>query len=95
MSIRASKAHCMRTEGRDEFLTVDEGYYLASTAGHRYFGSDGGFTKGAPLHAMVVDDSGFCDPVRELSLRERFERSIYLMDRSAIRAVWSEGRQVV
>ena len=95
MSIRASKVRAMQTDGRDEFLTVDEAYYLGSTAGHRYFGADGGFAVGSPLHALVVDDGMFPEPVRELTLRERFERSIYLMDRHAIRAVWSDGCAVV
>ena len=95
MSIRASKILHMQTDGEAEFLTVDEAYYLGSTAGHRYFGADGGFAVGQPLHAIVVDDSVLTEPVRELTLRERFERSIYLMDKSAIRAVWSGGRKVV
>ena len=95
MSIRASKVRAMQTDGRDAFLTVDEAYYLGSTAGHRWFGADGGFAVGKPLHAIVVDDGAFPESVRELTLRERFERSIYLMDRRAIRAVWSEGRRVV
>lgn len=95
MSIRASKVHAMKTDGKDPFLTVDEGYYLGSTSGHRYFGADGGFAKGAPLHAIVVNDGAFAEPVRELTLRERFERAIYLMDKSAISAVWSEGKKVV
>ncbi len=94
-SIRASKLRCMKTDGAEDFLTVDEAYYLGSTAGHRWFGADGGFARGARLHAVVVDESGFPEPVRELTLRERFERAIYLMDKSAIRAVWSEGRRVV
>ncbi len=93
-SIRVSKLRCMKTDGRDGFLTVDEAFYLGTTAGHRWFGADGGFAKGKPLHAIVVDESGFPEPVRELTLRERFERCIYLMDKSAIRAVWSEGRRV-
>ena len=94
MSIRASKIRHMQTDGEAEFLTVDEAYYLGSTAGHRYFGADGGFAVGEPLHAIVVDDGVFAEPVRELTLRERFERAIYLMDKSAIRAVWSDGRRV-
>ncbi len=94
-SIRASKMRCMQTDGRDDFLTVAEGYYLGSTAGHRWFGADGGFAKGSRLHAIVVDDALFPEPVRELTLRERFERSVYLMDKASIRAVWSEGRKVV
>lgn len=95
MSIRASKILHMQSGGEESFLTVDEAYYLGSTAGHRYFGADGGFAVGRPLHAIVVDDGAFAEPVRELTLRERFERSIYLMDKNAIRAVWSEGRRVV
>jgi guanine deaminase len=95
MSIRDSKILSVQTQGELEFLTVDEAYYLGSTAGHRYFGADGGFAVGKPLHAMVVDDSLWTQPVRELTLRERFERSLYLMDQNAIRAVWSEGRRVV
>ena len=95
MSIRASKILYMQTDGEDAFLTVDEGYYLGSTAGHRYFGADGGFARGEKLHAIVVDDGVLAEPVRELTLRERFERSIYLMDKSAIQAVWSDGRKVV
>lgn len=90
-SIRASKLRAMQTDGADDFLTVDEAFYLGSTSGHRYFGADGGFAVGQKLHAMVLDDSGFAAPVRPLSLRERFERCVYLMDRSTIRAVWSEG----
>ena len=95
MSIRASKVLHMQTDGEAAFLTVDEAYYLGSTAGHRYFGADGGFAVGRPLHALVVDDGVLAEPVRPLTLRERFERCIYLMGKDAIRAVWSDGRQVV
>ena len=95
MSIRASKLLHMYTGGVEQFLTVEEAYYLGSTAGHRYFGADGGFAKGNPLHAIVVDDSLFPEPVRPLTLRERFERSIYMMDKASIRSVWSEGEKVV
>lgn len=94
-SIRASKILHMQTDGAAAFLTVDEAYYLGSTAGHRYFGADGGFAVGQPLHTIAVDDGVFAEPVRELNLSERFERSIYLMEKDAIRAVWSDGRCVV
>lgn len=92
-SIRASKAKQMETEAA--FLTVPEAYYLGSTAGHRYFGGGAGFAVGDKLHAIVVDDSTFPEPAHELSLSERFERAIYLMDKRHIRAVYSDGRKVV
>ena len=88
-SIRASKVRQMETGAA--FLTVPEAYYLGSTAGHLYFGGGAGFQAGYPLHAVVVDDSAMPEPARELSLAERFERAIYLMDRRHIRAVYSEG----
>ena len=94
MSIRASKIKRMETDWSEDFLTVPEGYYLGTTAGHRYFGGGEGFAVGQPLHAIVVDDGDFPEPVRPLTVRERFERAIYMLHRHNITAVWSHGRQV-
>ena len=92
MSIRASKIR--RMDAGSDFLTVPEAYYLGSTAGHLYFGGGAGFERGHKLHAIVVDDSSLPEPARELSLAERFERAIYLMEKEHIRAVYSEGRKI-
>ena len=92
-SIRASKVKCMETGM--PFLTVPEGYYLGTTAGHRYFGAGEGFAAGDALHAVVVDESRFPEPARPLSLSERLERALYLMDDRDLRAVYSEGRKVL
>ena len=92
-SIRASKIKSMETGAA--FLTVPEGYYLGTTAGHRYFGAGAGFAAGNRLHAIVVDESRFPEPVRALSLSERLERALYLMDSRDIRAVYSDGRKVL
>ena len=93
MSIRASKIKQIETGA--PFLTVPEAYYLGSTAGHTYFGGGAGFQPGHKLHALVIDDSSLPEPTRELTLEERFERAIYLMDKRHIRAVYSEGVQRV
>lgn len=95
MSIRASKIKRIETDWSEDFLTVPEAYYLGSTSGHRYFGAQGGFAAGDKLHAIVVDDSDFIEPTRPLSVRERFERAIYMMHRHNIVSVWSEGHRVV
>ena len=89
MSIRASKIKQIETGA--PFLTVPEAYYLGSTAGHTYFGGGAGFQSGHKLHAIVIDDSSLPEPTRELTLDERFERAIYLMDKRHIQAVYSEG----
>ena len=60
------------------FLTVPEGYYLGTTAGHRYFGAGAGFAAGDRLHAIVVDESRFS----ELMMRQE-ELKTYPMG-----AVW-------
>jgi len=92
-AIRASKVKAMEAGGA--FLTVPEAYYLGTAAGHRYFGGGAGFQAGDRLHAVVVDDSTMPPPVRELTLPERLERALYLMDKRHIRAVYSEGRRVL
>ncbi len=88
-SIRASKLRQMETG--EPFLTMPEAYYLGSSAGHIYFGGGAGFQTGCKLHAVVVNDARLPEPARELNLAERFERAVYLMDRTDIRAVYSEG----
>ena len=95
MSIRASKFRHMQTDGRDEFLTVEEGYYLGSSAGHESFGGHGGFFPGDKLHAIVLDDADFTEAAHPLTVRERFERAIYMMHRHNIVSVWSAGKNVV
>lgn len=94
-TIRSSKVRQIMDNWETPFLTVSEGYYLGTTAGHRYFGAGDGFAKGDALHAIVVDDSDFPVPTRPLTVNERFERAIYLMERRNLKAVWSEGRCVV
>lgn len=97
MSIRASKFRHMQSDGKDEFLTVEEGYYLGSSAGHEYFGGHGGFVPGDYIHAigrrrLRLYRGQAASPLR---WRERFERAIYMMHRHNIVSVWSEGKNVV
>ncbi len=92
-AIRTSKTKRMESGYTEDFLTVAEGYYLGTTAGHRYFGAGAGFCPGDALHAVVIDDSDF-SALRSVSIRERFERSLYLAKKEHIRAVYSEGRLI-
>lgn len=92
-AIRVSKICAMQDGG--DFLTVPEAFYLATAAGAEYCGAGAGFRVGDPLHAVMVDDSAFPEPVRPLTLSERFERAVYLTEPTHIREVWSEGRCVL
>ena len=93
-AIRSSKMKRIQTDWTDEFLTVAEAFYLGTTAGAKFFGAKGGFAKGDKLHAVVVDDSVFPRTAKKLSVKERFERALYLMTKRDIVAVYSDGRKV-
>lgn len=92
--IRASKARAIVTGGADAFLTVGEAYYLATSAGARYFGDAPGFAAGNRLHAVVLDDSALPESVRPLSVKERFERAVYLACERDIETVYADGRRI-
>ena len=94
-TIRTSKTRRMLDNWQSDFLTVEEGYYLGTTAGHRYFGAGAGFAPGDKLHAIVINDWDFPETAKPLSVRQRFERAIYMTHRHNIVSVWSEGREVV
>ena len=92
-SIRASKARSILDNWQTDFLTVAEGWYLATSAGAEFFGERPGFAPGNPLHAIVLRDDAL-PAVRKLTARERFERCVYRRQEGALRAVWSAGRKI-
>lgn len=91
-TIKVSKINYMVT--KSPYINIKEGYYLATTSPQLYFDGGVGFEKSKKLHAIVVDDSSFADAAEELTLLNRFERAIYLMEKENIKAVYSEGRKV-
>ena len=92
-AIRASKVRQMTDPARPAFLTVPEGWYLATSGGASYFGQRPGFAPGNALHALALADDQLPQP-HPLTPQERLERAVYLRQKGAIRAVWSEGRKV-
>lgn len=93
-AIRMSNARHIVSDWQDDFLTVEEAFYLGTTSGARYFGAGDGFAAGDALHAIVVDDEGLSS-AKDLSVLERLKRALNLMDDRNIIAVYSEGRKVV
>ena len=93
-AIKSSKARHMMLEGKPDFLTVEEAFYLASSAPAAFFGEKPGFAAGNPLNAIVLTDSSL-PSVRRLSVKERFERSIYRREPHAVKAVYSNGKKVL
>ena len=89
-TIRASKGRDILDDWKTGFLTVEEAFYLATSAANSFFNEKPGFAKGNELHCLVLDDSELVS-VRPLSIKERFERSMYLRQDNAIKAVYSDG----
>ena len=90
---RAAKARRVLDNWETDFLTVPEGWYLATSAGAAYFAEQPGFAPGNHLHALVLADDDLPQP-HPMTPQERLERAVYLRQGGAIRAVWSEGRKV-
>lgn len=93
MTIRASKMKRIQTEWKTDFLTVAEGYYLGTSAGAECFGAKPGFAVGEPLHAIVIYDKDLPN-TQNLTLRERFDRAVYMADARDVIAVYSNGVRV-
>ena len=93
MSIRVSKIKRIESGWTIPFLSVAEGYYLGTTAGAKHFGAKPGFQKGDKLHAVVIDDREYPDTAR-LTLRERFDRAVYIAEPKDIVAVYGEGKRL-
>ena len=92
-AIRASKARRIMDNWQTDFLTVEEAFYLGTSAAAPFFGEKPGFAPGNSLHAIVVEDETL-PMVRPLSVNERFERCVYRREHGAILAVYSEGRKI-
>lgn len=91
-AIRASKARRILDNWQTDFLTVAEGWYLATSAGAEFFGEKPGFAAGNSLHAIVITDDALPDP--GLTVQERFERCVYRRQKDAIRTVYSNGKKI-
>lgn len=93
-TIRASKARGIMDDYKTPFLTVEEAFYLGTSAANKFFNEKPGFAIGNELHAVVVKDNEL-PTVRELTIKERFERAMYLRQKDGIEAVYSVGRKVL
>ena len=93
-AIRASKARNVMDSYNTGFLTIEEAFYLSTSAPNKFFNELPGFAKGNKLHALVLDDSKLFG-TKNLSIKERFERSFFLREDNAIVSVYSDGRKVL
>ena len=73
-----------------QVISIEQAYYMATSAGQSFMGRKTGFAAGERLHAVVLDDTGL-PKLPNITLRERLIRAVYRLDDRHIRAVYSEG----
>lgn len=93
-SIRCSKDRRIASGWTEDFLTVPAAYYLATSAPASFFGRKPGFSVGDSFCCMVVDDSPL-GMRAGLTLPARLGRCIFRCDDRNIKAVYSNGTQVL
>lgn len=89
-SISVSKDRGALRQDFSQAISIEQAYYMATSAGQTFFGEGAGFPMGKPLHAIVLDDTGL-PKLPNITLRERLLRAVYRLDDRHIRAVYSEG----
>ena len=89
-SISAAKDRGSMTRDYDQAISIEQAYYMATSAGQTFFGLGPGFPEGELLHAIVLDDTGL-PKLPNLTLRDRLLRAAYRLDDRHITAVYSEG----
>lgn len=76
-AIGVSKLYWRLADQSRKPLSMEEAFYLATKGGGSFFGKAGSFEKGYELDALVLDDSRIRS-TKELSVKERLERYLYL-----------------
>ena len=89
-SICAAKDRVSMMQDTAQVISIEQAYYMATSAGQSFMGYKTGFTAGERLHAVVLDDTGL-PKLPNITLRERLIRAVYRLDDRHIRAVYSEG----
>jgi len=78
-AIQVSKLRWKLVDSDRKPLTVEEVFYMGTKGGGSFFGSVGSFEEGYEFDAVVLDDSNIVS-VKDVSVKERLERMIYLSD---------------
>ncbi|MCQ2341317.1 MAG: amidohydrolase family protein [Paludibacteraceae bacterium] len=91
-AIQVSKYHYGESAGQTRFLSQSEAFYLATTAGGKYFGQVGCFNPGYEFDALVIDDHYL--NFDHYTLEERLERYFYLGDDRDIKRRFCRGKEL-
>ena len=93
-TIKASKMRWRILDQNYKWLSEQEGFYLATKGGGKFFGKVGSFEKDYEFDAVVIDDSRIRH-ANKLSLKNRIITAIYLSDERDIVAKYVKGNKVL
>ncbi len=96
-ALEMSKLQYAATEGKLQFLSLSEVFYLATKSGGSFFGKVGSFERGYAFDALVIDDHALnATPAvvgaKPYDLQHRLERYIYLGDDRQLTHRFCQGR---
>lgn len=89
-TIQVSKLRYRTVDETLKPVRLEEAFYMATAGGGAFFGKVGKFEKGYEFDAVVLDDHALKTP-KELSLRDRLERIVYMSEQCQIIDKYVEG----
>ncbi len=94
-AIKSSKMYYRYVDSNYKGLTFEEGFYLATLSGGKFFGKCGSFMKGYDADIVVIDDNGYTNP-NEFSIINRLEKAVYFnLDENHLIAKFVHGNKII
>ena len=93
-AIQMSKMRWRLVDQKYLALKSEEAFYMATKGGGSFFGKVGSFEEGYEFDAVVLDDSRL-ESSRQMSVKDRLERMIYLADEREVKAKYVRGNKII
>ena len=93
-AIQMSKMRWRLVDQKYPALKSEEAFYMATKGGGSFFGKVGSFEEGYEFDTVVLDDSRL-ESSRQMSVKDRLERMIYLADEREVKAKYVRGNKII
>ena len=93
-AIQMSKMRWRLVDQKYPALKSEEAFYMATKGGGSFFGKVGSFEEGYEFDAVVLDDSRL-ESSRQMSVKDRLEKMIYLADEREVKAKYVRGNKII
>ena len=91
-TLQMAKMQWVRTQHKDQFLSLSEAFWLGTKSGGSFFGKVGSFEPGYAFDALVIDDSDL--NFDNYTIQHRLERYIYLGDDRQLKHRFCQGKEI-